>query len=83
MGLLLVQSQTPLSVLGLLDNGPWLINFYAPWCGFCRRLEPTYEEVGQYFSSLESPIRIARLDATTHLKAGRFFHIDGFPTIKL
>ncbi|THD17955.1 hypothetical protein D915_011212 [Fasciola hepatica] len=83
MMLVCVHILTIYSILELLDNGPWLINFYAPWCAYCRRLEPIYEKVGHYFATIRSPIKVARLDATTHLKAGRFFKVEGFPTIKL
>lgn len=26
---------------------PWLINFYAPWCGHCRNFEPEFITVAQ------------------------------------
>lgn len=29
---------------------PWLINFYAPWCGHCIQFEPDFILIGQVFN---------------------------------
>ncbi|KAG4933983.1 hypothetical protein JHK87_047985 [Glycine soja] len=39
-----------------------LVEFYAPWCGHCKSLAPTYEKVATTFK-LEEDVVIANLDA--------------------
>ena len=39
-----------------------MFQFYAPWCGYCKKLEPVWMEVGRTFQG--SSIRVAKLDAT-------------------
>ncbi|KAL2328615.1 hypothetical protein Fmac_022042 [Flemingia macrophylla] len=55
-----------------------LLEIYAPWCGHCQALEPTYNKLAKHLRSIES-IVIAKMDGTTneHPRA----KADGFPTI--
>ncbi|WAR00552.1 PDIA3-like protein [Mya arenaria] len=42
-----------------------LIEFYAPWCGHCKQLEPKYTELAEKLAD-ESEVVIAKMDATAN-----------------
>jgi len=54
-----------------------LLEFYAPWCGHCKTLEPKYNKVGEFFKGVKTLV-VAKLDATTNDTP---VQIEGFPTI--
>ncbi|EEB05283.1 protein disulfide isomerase [Schizosaccharomyces japonicus yFS275] len=56
-----------------------LIEFYAPWCGYCKKLAPTYEELADQYAG-EDRVVIAKIDATANDVP---VQISGFPTIML
>uniref|UniRef100_A0A8C1ME67 protein disulfide-isomerase n=1 Tax=Cyprinus carpio TaxID=7962 RepID=A0A8C1ME67_CYPCA len=61
----------------------WLVDFYAPWCGYCKKLEPVWQEVGAELSRSGSPVRVGKMDATAYSGMASEFGVRGYPTIKL
>ncbi|XP_066502888.1 protein disulfide-isomerase TMX3-like [Hoplias malabaricus] len=61
----------------------WLVDFYAPWCGYCKKLEPIWYEVGAELKNSGSPVRVGKMDATAYSGVASDFGVRGYPTIKL
>uniref|UniRef100_H2YZQ8 Thioredoxin domain-containing protein n=1 Tax=Ciona savignyi TaxID=51511 RepID=H2YZQ8_CIOSA len=60
------------------------VMFYAPWCGHCKRLAPTWEELASAdFSELGAPVKIAKIDCTAHNHICQTFEVTGYPSLLL
>jgi len=58
------------------------VEFFAPWCGHCKNLAPSWELLGGAFAGQDDVV-IAKVDADSHRELGTRFGVSGFPTLKL
>jgi len=56
------------------------IEFYAPWCGHCKSLEPTWQQLAEHYEGNDNVV-IAKLDST--LNDNPVVAVSGYPTIYL
>ena len=60
------------------DNRVVLVDFYADWCGPCKMLEPTVEEI-----AAETDATVAKVDVDEHQGLAQSHQVQGVPTLYL
>ena len=77
--IVLDQSNFDKKVYGSKDI--WMVEFYAPWCGHCKALEPEWKQAAQ---KLKGQVKLAKMDCDAQENKGVCgrMGISGFPTIK-
>jgi len=61
-------------------EGDTFIKFYAPWCGHCQKLAPTWDELAKKFES-EEKVKVAKLDCTQAQSVCQENEVRGYPTL--
>ena len=59
---------------------PLLVDFWAPWCSYCRRIGPAYDRIAQQFEDEVNVVKI-NIDEEPALAAAE--HIEVIPTLVL
>ena len=58
-----------------------MVEFFAPWCGHCKRLAPEYEKLADAFATKKNKVLIAKVDADANRELGERINLKGFPTL--
>jgi protein disulfide-isomerase-like protein len=57
------------------------VEFYAPWCGHCKSLEPEWNKLAKSASAYS--VLVAKVDAIAEDKLAQSHSVQSFPTLKL
>lgn len=62
----------------------WMVEFFAPWCGHCKSLEPEWAAAAtEVQEQTKGKVKLATVDATVNQMLASRYGIRGFPTIKI
>lgn len=62
------------------------VKFYAPWCGYCKKIQPTWAELTDRFNQQtvnNKKIRVVKVNCDDYPKIGEKYQVNGYPTIKI
>jgi len=76
-----VKEMTKADFLALLEDEKYvLIDFYAEWCGPCKKMKPFLDEISK---EKASDVKIVRIDVDKNPILAKEMNIEGLPTIHL
>lgn len=57
-----------------------MVQFYAPWCGHSKQLEPQFEMAA---AAMRGRVTFAKVDATVEVELAEEHNVQGYPAIQL
>ena len=60
------------------QKGLTIVDFFADWCGPCRKLSPIIEEIE---SELSEKVKFAKINTDENIDKARDYQVSGLPTL--
>lgn len=60
------------------QNSLTVVDFFADWCGPCRKMGPILEEVE---TELASKVKFAKINTDNNIEVAKKYQVSGLPTL--
>ena len=57
---------------------PVLVDFWAPWCGPCRKISPMVDEIAEEF---QGKLKVVKLNTDDNIRIAQEYSISGIPSL--
>ena len=64
----------------VLEDKPLLVDYWAPWCGYCRRIAPAYDALAKEY---EGQVDLVKINIDEEPDLARQEQIEVIPTLVL